>query len=54
MVPKRILSGWSIRGRPFSPEEFKRAYLRKSLKYADYLTEFARQYKIPKLRKLIT
>jgi hypothetical protein len=48
------LTGWSTRGRPFSPEEFKNSFLGTSLKgfnYGDYLVEFGSQYKKPKLRK---
>lgn len=47
------LSGWSIRGRPFSPIEYEKTWLKKQTKasYSDYLKEFSRQWKIPKLRR---
>ena len=47
--------GWSNRGRPFSPKEFDLSALKKKTKgsYSDYLVEFARQYRVPKLRNFL-
>jgi len=53
-MPKRK-TGWSTRGRPFSPKEYKTSHLRKNtrMSYSKYLGEFGRQYKKPKLRKYL-
>lgn len=54
-VRKNKLTGWSVRGRPFSPKEYNRSHLKASSKqnYSGYLVEFARQYKKNKLRYLL-
>jgi len=51
-MPKK-LTGWSTRGRPFSPKEYKSSFLRKSLKinYSEYLAKISKHLKIKKLRK---
>lgn len=50
---KKKIAGWSIRGRPFSPKEYKTSYLKKNTKqtYSIYLAHFAKQYKNKTLRK---
>ena len=49
----RRLRGWSTRGRPFSPREFRTSHLKKNTKtsYSKYLKSYANQYKNPKLRR---
>lgn len=41
------LTGWSTRGRPFSPVEYKRSYLKKNTRasYSKYLSVWSSQYK---------
>jgi len=55
MVETRKLTGWSRQGRPFTPSEFQKTYIKTSLRgsYPSYLEEFARQYKKPTLRKFL-
>lgn len=51
---KSLLTGWSIKGKPFSKREWGRTALKKygaSRTYQAYLREWKRQYKIKRLRK---
>jgi len=40
-------TGWTTRGRPFSPKEFASSHLKKNAKvsYAKYLQEVSKRYK---------
>ena len=44
---KKEYVGWSYRGRPFSPSQYKKSALKKNGKmgYGAYLEEYGRQYK---------
>ena len=46
-MKKKKYAGWSIKGRPFSPIEYKKAYIKTGFKmgYGAYLQEYGRQYK---------
>jgi len=50
-----ILTGWSIKGRAFTPKEYNKSALKKSFRmsYSEYLCDFARQYKNKRLRKTL-
>lgn len=46
----RLYTGWGIRGRPFSPREFQRSYVRRNFRipYYEYLRQVAKHVKNPK------
>ena len=55
MMKKKTYTGWSTRGRAFTPKEYASSFLKKNTgdSYSKYLTEFARQYKSKTSRKYL-
>ena len=50
---KKMFVGWGIKGKPFTREQFKKSYLKKSSKqtYPQYMETIREQKKSPRLRK---
>lgn len=46
MAKQKKYTGWSVRGRPFSPKEFKKSHVKTSFKigYGEYLKTYGREY----------
>lgn len=52
---KKKFTGWSNKGRPFTPKEYGHSYLKQNSNdsYSKYLNEWGRQYKNKKTRKYL-
>jgi len=52
-MAKRKITGWGMRGRPFSPKEYENSYIKKSFKesYAKYLKDYAILMKLRKKKR---